>query len=130
MDKMTPDSLRDAIHQVAGQANAPYTPPHLMQEETPEDLHEAQKIPPSVFDGIADLTDHNDSVGALLVAARSVVKHRGMSKALEGVRALRTFYGSLTPELYQIYRDIYSRVLDRAKRTLSSSDYEALNKSL
>ena len=31
-DKMTPDSLRDAIHQVAGQANAPYTPPHLMQE--------------------------------------------------------------------------------------------------
>jgi hypothetical protein len=32
MDKMTPDSLRDAIHQVAGHANAPYTPPHLMQE--------------------------------------------------------------------------------------------------
>lgn len=29
---MTPESLNDAIRQVAGQANAPYTPPHLMQE--------------------------------------------------------------------------------------------------
>lgn len=32
MDKMTPDTLRTAIHQVAGSARAPYTPPHLMME--------------------------------------------------------------------------------------------------
>jgi hypothetical protein len=32
MEKMTQGSLRDAIHQVAGDANAPYTPPHLMTE--------------------------------------------------------------------------------------------------
>jgi Arc/MetJ-type ribon-helix-helix transcriptional regulator len=32
MEKMTPESLRDAIHQTAGRANAPHTPSHLMVE--------------------------------------------------------------------------------------------------
>jgi len=32
MEKMTPESLKQAIHRIAGEANAPYTPPHLMQE--------------------------------------------------------------------------------------------------
>jgi len=39
MEKMTPESLRDAIHQVAGEANAPHTPPHLIQER--QELDEA-----------------------------------------------------------------------------------------
>lgn len=126
---MTPDALRDAIHQVAGNARAPYTPPHLMQETAPENLGEAKRVPPSVFDSIADLTDHNDTVGALLVAARTVLKDKRLTKAVRGLQELQDFYRSLTPPLFQISRDLYSQILDRAKRTLSSSDYEALHRS-
>lgn len=32
MEKMTPKSLESAIKRIAGQANAPHTPPHLLQE--------------------------------------------------------------------------------------------------
>jgi len=32
MEKMTPESLKQAIHRIAEEANAPYAPTHLMQE--------------------------------------------------------------------------------------------------
>jgi hypothetical protein len=130
MDKMTPDSLRDAIHQVAGQANAPYTPPHLMQEEPKEGLHEATKVPPSAISAINKATEDNDHAGALLIAAQTVLKNKDLTKAVEGLIALRNFYHSQTPPLYQIYMDLYDRVRNTAKRTLSNTDYLALHRAL
>jgi hypothetical protein len=82
MDKMTPESLRNAIHQVAGEANAPFTPPYLMTEGV--DNH-SDELPEGVQKDIVRLMD------ALVNEARTISSPRvqvGRKAVLRHLRAV------------------------------------------
>lgn len=127
MDKMTPDSLRDAIHGLAGEANAPHTPPHLMQE-SPEDLQEGKtRVSPNTIRSIAQATQQNDHVGALIIVAESILKSKKLTDALKGLASLRDYYGHRTPALTTVYEDLYKKTLAIAKSNTRPEDYTLIH---